>query len=295
MNRLLVSFSGGETSGYMLALCKKELFSKYGDVRVVFANTGQESEKTLEFVEKCGKFFGVDVVWLEADVDMAPRAGTKHKIVDFNSADRSGVVFEDVIKKYGIPNQSYPHCTRELKLQPITSYCRSIGWQKGSYHIAIGIRADEIDRMDYQAKEKGIIYPLITLMPTTKPMINEFWASMPFSLGLKGYHGNCRWCWKKSFRKHFTLMRESPEIYEFPRRMEEKHGKAGANRGDGYKRVFFRGNRSTEDVFKMYQAAGDFSPAEDDAKIDSQIDWVGFDELLDISGNCSESCEVNFE
>lgn len=295
MNRLLVSFSGGETSGYMLALCQKEIFSRYKEVKVVFANTGQENEKTLEFVDKCGKLFGVEVVWLEADVDMTPRAGTKHKIVSFETADRSGRVFEEMIKKYGIPNQAYPHCTRELKLQPITSYCRSIGWEKGSYHIAIGIRVDEIDRMDAQARQKGIIYPLITLRPTTKPMINEFWASMPFSLGLKGYQGNCTWCWKKSFRKHFTLMRESPEIYEFPMKMEALHGGAGANNGGDYERVFFRGNRSTKDVIRMYELAGDFAPAEDDAKVLSQVDWVGFNELLDISGNCTESCEVNFE
>lgn len=295
MKRLLVSFSGGETSGYMLALCKKELFDKYDEVKVVFANTGQESEKTLQFVDKCGKFFGVDVVWLEADVDMTPRSGTRHKIVSFESADRNGDVFESVIKKYGIPNQSFPHCTRELKLQPITSYCRSIGWERGCYHVAIGIRVDEIDRMDVNAKEKGIIYPLISLRPTTKPMVNAFWASMPFSLGLKGYQGNCQWCWKKSFRKHFTLMRESTAIYEFPMKMEKLHGRAGANRGGAYERVFFRGNRSTQDVIKMYESAGDFAPAEDDAKPLNQIDWVGFDELLDVSGNCSESCEVVFE
>lgn len=293
IKRLLISFSGGETSGYMLSWCQRNIFDRYEDVQVVFANTGQEREETLRFVDKCSRLFDVPVVWLEADVDMTPKAGTRHKIVDFESADRRGRVFEDMIKKYGIPNAAYPHCTRELKLSPITSYCRSIGWAKGSYHVAIGIRVDEIDRMDDKAKEKGIIYPLITGSPTTKPMINKFWSNMPFKLGLKGYEGNCSWCWKKSLRKHFTLLSEIPDIYDFPAKMEAVHGCAGANK-TGEPRVFFRQNTSTVMLIDQFGKAGDFQKAGDDALVSDQEDWVGFSDL-DYSGQCSESCEVVFD
>lgn len=291
MSRLLVSFSGGETSGYMLHWCKNNIVKNYDEARVVFANTGQENEETLRFVKKCGNHFGVEVVWLEAVVNHEKGKGTKHKIVSFESADRFGRVFEDMIKVYGIPNKAYPHCTRELKLQPITSYCRSIGWAKGSYDIAIGIRADEIDRMDYQAREKGIIYPLISKIPTTKPMVNEFWHNMPFRLVLKGYEGNCKWCWKKSLRKHFTLLSERPEIYQFPADMERKHALAGHNK-DGSKRVFFRDFVSTIRLVELYEQAGDFVRADDDTQVSRQNDWIGFD--IDMAGACSDSCEVEF-
>lgn len=293
MKRLLISFSGGETSAYMLHWCKRNLFHLYDEVVVLFANTGQENEETLVFVDRCSKHFDVEVVWLEAVINPEKGKGTKHKVVSFDTADRVGSVFEDMIKVYGIPNQAWPHCTRELKLQPITSYCRSIGWKKGAYDIAIGLRSDEMDRMDYKAKEKGIIYPLISTVPTTKPMINQFWASFSFRLGLKGYEGNCKWCWKKSLRKHFTLLSERPEIYQFPADMERKHGLAGHN-VDGTKRVFFRNNVSTIKLVELFEQAGDFVKAEDDAKILPQIDWVGYDIDLDMSGDCSESCEVKF-
>lgn len=294
LRRLVVSFSGGETSGYMLAMCKQKIFDKYDEVKVVFANTGQENEETLVFVDKCSRYFGVDVIWLQAKVNQNMRKATGFDLVNFVSADRAGVVFEDVIKKYGIPNQSYPHCTRELKLNPITSYLRSIGWKNKSYDTAVGIRVDEIDRMDGKASEKGIIYPLISLQPTTKQMINSFWGLMPFRLGLKGYQGNCKWCWKKSLRKHFTIMQENPSFYDFPERMERLHGDKGANQGGKFVRVFFRNNKSTQDLRQMYINAGNFVPARDDSELDRQCDWVGFDEMLDMSGDCSESCEVVF-
>ena len=46
---LVISFSGGRTSGYMT---KKllETKKKWKEVLVLFANTGQEHEKTLEFI-----------------------------------------------------------------------------------------------------------------------------------------------------------------------------------------------------------------------------------------------------
>lgn len=47
---------------------------RYDEILVVFANTGQENEKTLEFVDKCDLFFGFNTVWLEAEID--PRVGT---------------------------------------------------------------------------------------------------------------------------------------------------------------------------------------------------------------------------
>ena len=298
MKRLLNSFSGGETSGYM----SKYLKDKHTNIELitVFANTGQENEKTLEFVEKCDKEFGLSVVWVEAVIHEG-RKGTTHKIVNFETANRDGAIFEEMIAKYGIPNLSWKHCTRELKTRAIDSYLKSIGWmtERGNMdvincHRAIGIRADEIDRVKATYIEDKIIYPLAFQHPMTKPMINTFWRDMPFRLGLKGYEGNCEWCWKKSLRKQMTLATEKPEIYDFPRRMEKLHGKTGAGIEDGTgcnsegKRVFFRGNRSTDDIFTM--AKGDFNPAVDDAD-DYEIQ-IGLLEELDKSNGCDQSCEA---
>ena len=60
---LFVSFSGGRTSAYMCWWLLKNKSDEY-DFIFVFANTGQEHEKTLEFVNECDKRFGLNLVWL---------------------------------------------------------------------------------------------------------------------------------------------------------------------------------------------------------------------------------------
>lgn len=294
--RLLVSFSGGETSAFMTNWILKNWRDCYDDILIVFANTGQENEATLEFVRECDDYFGFGTVWVEAVQYHGERKSAGFKVVDFQTASRDGAPFEDSIRKYGIPNQKFKDCTRNLKQKPIEAYARSIGWALGSYDLAIGIRADEADRMSAAAQQRRIVYPLIKPHPTTKPQINTWWGAQPFRLRLKGYQGNCKWCWKKSMRKHLTIIAEAPENYEFPRRMEKNYGLVGpeflkdpATRerpiGPDYRRTFFRGNMSVEDLFAEYERKKDaFVPAHDDAAV--------FDPDYDVGGACGESCEV---
>lgn len=294
MNRLLISFSGGETSAYMTWALLQE--RSYSEKLVVFANTGQEREETLEFVRNCDEHFGFGTVWVEAVQYPDERRSAGFRIVDFDSADRAGDTFEAYIAKYGIPNANYPGCTRDLKLNAIKAFARSVGWENGSYDTAVGIRADEVDRQSLRARANRIIYPLIK-RGIRKPHINQWFAQQPFRLRLKGYQGNCRWCWKKSFRKHLTLIGETPEAYDFPRRMERLYGRVGPEFAkpetpSDHSRKFFRGGRTTHDLFEMYAERGDeFIPAEDDAVVFP--DQPGFfDPDLDQPGGCGESCEV---
>lgn len=280
--RLQVSFSGGRSSGLMLHMALNNMRSQYDDMVVTFCNTGQEDPRTLQFVDEVDRQWKAGVVWLEAVVDMKPGAGTKHRVVDFSNADREGRVFESVIQKYGIPNQAYRgHCTRELKLQPMTSYLRSIGWEAGSYDVAIGIRADEIDRISPDKERLRLVYPLAK-GGIKKADVLYWWSKQAFDLAVPEHYGNCVWCWKKSLRKHLTLAKDSPGNFDFPRRMEHLYANAGA--GDGA-RTFFRGHRSAEDIIKLSQLP--FIPFEDAAPLQLP--------LLDIdlpSGGCGESCEV---
>lgn len=278
--RILVSFSGGRTSGLML----RRLLDSVRDARMVvtFANTSQEDERTLDFVHKVDQEWGVGIVWLEAVVHPDRGVGTTHRIVSYETADRTGATFEAVIAKYGIPNKAFPGaCTRELKLRAITSYARSIGWGPGTYDTAIGIRADEIDRMDSMAAQKRFIYPLASA-GITKTDVLAWWSKQPFDLNLPEHFGNCRWCWKKSLRKHLTLVKECPEAFDFPRRMEALYANAGAGIGP---RTFFRNRMTVGDLFAL--AEKPFEPFRDDAEM--QLPLLP----LDIpGGGCGESCEI---
>jgi hypothetical protein len=228
MKNLLVSFSGGETSGFMAQWIKKHLEDSYDRVVYVFANTGLENEQTLEFVEQCDNYWKLNVQWVEASVNFGERKGTGYWLTDFDNAKRKGEPFEAIIQKYGIPNQAFPHCTRELKQAPIKAFAKD--WFDGEkYDTAIGIRIDEADRMNAKAKEMRFIYPLINreMIPATKPMINFFWKQMHFRLELKGYQGNCLTCWKKADKKLFQIYKENPKAFDFMDRMERKYPRVG--------------------------------------------------------------------
>lgn len=291
-NKLLISFSGGETSAYMTYELLKQ-FKGWKDMIVVFANTGEENEQTLEFVNKCDKHFGWNVVWVESVFNPEFRKGVKAKVVTFETASRNGEPFEAMIKKHGIPNIIYPHCSRELKKNAIRAYAKSIGWNKKDYQTAIGIRADEVDRVSEVKDKENLYYPLISF-GTTKPFVNRFWRDMPFRLELKGYEGNCKVCWKKSLRKLMTIAKEHPEHFdnfkkwqmEFENFIPESQI---AKRSSPIR--FFRQNLTADDILELSRRS--FEEPKDDAVNYKEVIQFGlFDLPLDLSNGCIESCEV---
>lgn len=290
MNKLLLSFSGGETSAYMTQWCLANLQDQY-EMVVVFANTGEENEETLQFVKQCDEILDFNTSWIESVVQDG-RTGTTYRMVDFDSASRNGEPFEQMIRKYGIPNQAYPHCTRELKTQPIRSFVRDfMGWD--DYYTAIGIRADEVDRISEHKDKFKFIYPLAELHmnPVTKQHVNRYWSDMPFRLQLKGYQGNCKACWKKSDRKLFTIYKENPGAFDNMLRWEKEYGDyVKDGRASTDKRItFFRKNRSAEDIIKQAQSINVRPPIDD--SVDTEYQPGLFDETLDVGFGCSDSCE----
>lgn len=292
MKNLLISFSGGETSAFMAQWMKKN-YKKFGyeNIVFVFANTGLENEETLEFVDKCDTFFDLKINWVEALVWQTIRKSSTYQIKDFLTASRKGQPFEDVIKKYGIPNMSHPHCTRELKQNPIKAFGK-VYFNGEKYHTAIGIRSDEIDRINEKKGENGLIYPLIQseMIPSTKQKINSYWKLMPFRLKLKGYQGNCITCWKKSDYKLFQIAKENKKSFDFMIDMENKYGRIGAefDKNDSHisNRVFFRGNRSASEILEQSKFFN--KTIKDDSKnYEIQQELFGNDSC-EIFSNCSD-------
>lgn len=276
-DRLFISFSGGRTSARMTKLLLDN--PTHGEIIVGFANTGQEDERTLEFVDRCDRELGFNTVWIEAKINRRHGDGTTFEIVDFVTAARNGEPFEAVIQKYGIPNPNFRHCTRELKLNPMTAYLRSIGWGPGSYDTAVGIRADEIDRMSINARANRIIYPLIK-WGIRKSDILSWWAGQSFDLELPEHYGNCVTCWKKSDRKLLTLAAENPNLFNFTAAMEAKYPDAGPGDFDR-PRHFFRKNRSALDIVALAQSP--FEPYRPEMELQFE---------MDLGSGCEESCEL---
>lgn len=276
MRRLAISFSGGRTSAFMTWWCLNNLQDQYDEIVVTFANTGEENPLTLLFIAACDLYFGFNTVWLEAVVNPEHGVGTTARVVNFETASRNGEPFEAVIAKYGIPNVDFQPCNRELKTTPMRSYIRSLGWKKGTYDTAIGIRADEPNRINPRAAEERIIYPLVDMVPTEKPDINDWWDEQPFRLQLQEHQGNCKTCWKKSRKKLIRIAAENPEYFDFNRRMEQQYGHAGSRYENGLPRRFFRGYLLADDIINMAKVIP-IAPVREDADQDA---------------GCSESCEA---
>ena len=240
--KLLVSFSGGETSGYMAHWLKTNMQDKY-EMVFIFANTGQENEETLKFADQCDKQFNLNLIWIEAEIDIKRGQPTGWNIVSYKSASRHGEPFEQGIKKFALPNMNNPWCTRDL--------------------------------------------------PMTKPKINFWWKQQKFRLDLKGYEGNCKWCWKKTDNKLMTIAKEKPEYFDFAVKMEKLYEDfvPGSKQHSLQKPVrMFRGNKSVKDIFKNSKQK--FKKPKDDSDI---YNWQIsiFDEGLDTSNGCDESCEIH--
>jgi len=289
VKRLICSFSGGRTSAYMTWRVLREWKDDYDDIVVLFANTGLEHEKTLEFVRNCDKYFGFNTVWMEAVTHRVKGVGNSHRIVTFETASRNGEPYEDYVAWYGIPTVKAPKCTDSLKLEPMRHYIRTVlGHTRRDYEQCVGIRVDEIDRMlDPDSRRgKGILYPMVT-WGVDKTQVREWWSQQDFDLDLPEHLGNCVTCFKKSERKLKTIAKHHPEYFEPMARMEARHSHVRGE--DGVQRRFFRGHQTTADII-----ASSKNPfTEWTESTEHQLGLFPIDEQ-DISNGCTESCEVDF-
>ena len=250
---VLVSFSGGRTSGYMLRLLLDQLGGALPDNwRVVFTNTGREMPQTLDFVQECADRWNVPVTWLEW-VNAAP--GWVE--VNHNSAARDGEPFAALIDKKGFPpNVMARYCTVELKIRLVKKYLQQgLGWPR--YTSALGIRADEPKRVkdDYAAdrerppetramfaggkrKRTGrgrggrdsfdLWYPLVERGVTVHD-VAAFWRAQEFDLTLPNINGrtwlgNCDGCFLKRESALAALVRQHPERAKWWEDVEAKTG-----------------------------------------------------------------------
>ena len=266
----VVSFSGGQTSGYML----RRLMDSEPDFarrfHVLFCNTGKEHDRTLDFVHDVETKWGVPVTWLEycripaVDIDPAQvmagrrrsnlakqveRGETAHwfRVVRWETAARrfdSRTPFDEMLGWAGTaPNVRTRQCSVQLKLRTQFRFLNSIGvFEHVNY---IGIRADEAHRkleilanIDRQEKPE---FPLCD-DGTTVADVDAFWLAHPFRLNIPNHMGNCDLCFLKARWKREAMARREPEAAQWWADWEAKFRAKGVT-GDG---AVFRKDQSYE-------------------------------------------------
>ena len=214
----VISFSGGRTSGFML----KKIIDAYGgrlpdSVAVIFANTGMEREETLQFVEVCGREWGVEIAWVEYLWDAPHRT----RVVDFATASRKGEPYAALIDRKGfVPSHGLRYCSGFLKRDRIESYARHrLGLRR--WHSVIGLRADEQRRvLRMRAMNCGSRTGAHAVLPLADVGVRhadvlDWWKRQPFDLGIPSYAGNCTACFLKGRAKLIRIIREDPTLADW--------------------------------------------------------------------------------
>ena len=224
---VLISFSGGRTSGYMLHQIIEANNGLPDRCKVAFANTGREMPETFDFVQECSQRWQVPITWLEYD-----RRDNKvaYKIVNHNSASRNGEPLAMLFRsKPYLPNVVTRFCTAETKVRTIKRYLvNEHGWK--NWHSGVGIRADEARRVNTgPTKERWTMWYPLHEAGVTKKDVMAFWNKQPFDLRLVGPNGqtpkgNCDGCFLKSEATLAMMWREHPDRMQWWANMEAEIG-----------------------------------------------------------------------
>lgn len=222
----VISFSGGRTSAYML----RRILDAHGgtlpeDVHALFANTGREMDRTLDFVQACSEHWGVPIVWLEYRGEKPFFAEVTHA-----TASRDGEPFSALIRKRGtVPrnNPGWRFCTSELKVKTFKRWMKARGYKE--WTNVLGLRADEPRRVA-NATAPRESEPWENIAPLaragiTKPQIVAWWSEQPFDLGLQPFESNCDLCFMKGRAQIDRMMRAHPERAEWWMKHEAETGR----------------------------------------------------------------------
>jgi len=283
---IFCSVSAGYSS-VMMAIMMSKWFPDHNIINVM-ANTSKERIESLEFMNKCDKHFGLNLKWIEAEFHKNG-IGVTPKVVKYENLKRNGEIFEQGIKKHGIPNKANKWCNRDMKLEPLRKYADSV-FNKDNYSIAVGLRADEIDRVRKDYKTNNVFYPLMDRKIDSKAR-NNFWKDQPIKIDIPSFKGNCDLCFQKSNRKLMTILKEEPDKAKWWDRMIKKYGSIPIDGKPSYNdlmeqnnglQTFYRGYNTIEDLVKM--AEQPFSKATDE--------YIYENDLFDLEGDCGAGCQV---
>lgn len=260
----------------------------YPDHNIVYAmaNTSKERDESLDFMNECDIYYGLNINWVEAEWHGKGK-GTTPKIVKFNDLKRNGEVFEDGIKKLGIPSKINKWCNRDMKLVPLKKFADNV-FGLNNYSIAVGMRVDELDRVAKNYKENNTFYPLMDNNISTRDR-NLFWSKQPINIKIPAYKGNCDMCFEKSNRKLMTILKEEPDKAIWWDKMIKMYSKKSIEGKESYNYYaenegmnFYRENNSIEDLVKLAELP--FAKATDE--------YVYENDLFDLEGDCGSTCQV---
>jgi len=277
------------SAGYSSVMMSIKIKEWFPDHNIIFAmaNTSKERAESLDFMDKCDKHYKLDLKWIEAQFNKRG-TGVNFNVVKYEKLKRIGEIFEQGIKKLGIPSQVNKWCNRDMKMEPLRKYADSV-FGRNNYSIAVGMRADEMDRIRKDYKDNNVFYPLIDRGITKKDR-NKFWKKQPIQITIPDFKGNCDLCFKKSNRKLVTIIDEEPDTALWWDEMIKKYGHETYANKPSYNDLmqenngmsFYRGYNTIEDLVDF--AKKPFKKSTDE--------YVYENDLFDSEDSCGSGCSA---
>jgi len=285
-NNIFCSVSAGYSS-VMMAIKLREWYPDHNIINVM-ANTSKERAESLHFMNECDKYYNLNLVWIESEFHESG-VGVTYNVVSYENLKTKGEIFEQGIKKLGIPSNINKWCNRDMKVEPLRKYADNI-FGRNNYSIAVGMRIDEMDRVRKDYKTNNVFYPLMD-NKVSKRERNLFWKDQPIQITIPAYKGNCDLCFEKSNRKLMTIIKEEPHFIEWWDRMIKTYGNISLKGKPSYNELmeknngvqtFYRGYNTIEDLVKLAQQP--FAKATDE--------YIYENDLFDLEGDCGSGCQV---
>jgi len=282
---IFCSVSAGYSS-VMMAIKMKEWYPNHN---IIFgmANTSKERIESLNFMNECDKYYDLKIKWIEAEFH-EKGVGVTYNIVDFENLQVNGEIFEQGIKKHGIPNSENKWCNRDMKTEPLKKFCDDFFGAK-NYSIAVGLRNDEIDRVTSAYKKNNIFYPLIEQKINSRDR-NKFWMNHPIKLKIPAYKGNCDMCFEKSNRKLLTIIKEEPYLTEWWNDMIQKYGKIKLEGKPSYNDLLTK--RGTQTFYRKYKTIEDLVEMSKQPFRKATDEYIYESDLFDLEGDCGSGCKI---
>ena len=272
-------------SSVMMALMLPEWYPNH-NIIYAMANTSKERKESLKFMQECDTYFKLNINWIEAIFNKRGD-GVDFKIVSYDELKVNGEIYESGIKKLGIASKINAWCNRDMKIVPLKKFADSI-FGLDNYSIAVGLRADEMDRVKESYLTNNTFYPLLDKGISTKDR-NKFWSNKPIQINLPAYKGNCDLCFKKSNRKLMTIISEEPESIEWWDKMTKKYSQIPIEGKPSYNSFaenggmnFFRNNISLDELVEM--ANKPFKKMNDE--------YIYENDLFDEEEDCGSGCVI---
>jgi hypothetical protein len=193
------------------------------DTILTFQNTGEEHEKTLEFLCRLEDDLKRPIVRLEWRPP--PNRGDPPRLAGFEEVShaelsRKGEPLHELLEMFAAfraqketpeppiaPWAGRRVCTAHLKIKTKHRYAQSLGWEV--YTDYVGLRFDEPDRVRKQRasarRNVDIQFPLYDA-GITKPDVISWWRAKPYDLEIPEHLGNCKACFMKDERDLATAL-----------------------------------------------------------------------------------------